>query len=65
MKKDTNVLFENSWVILDSSPKLFNFKFNLIGSKGAIYIDISHNKSVEKLTQRYVYPDTTYCYDSD
>jgi len=49
---------ENCWVICESSPNVYDFKCEVVGSKGTIIVDTSHHGMVEKWTQEGVsYPD--------
>jgi predicted dehydrogenase len=62
-KSGVKAIFENSWIIPNSSPNIFDFKVNIIGSRGAIYIDTSHNRCIEKVTEKkYSFPDVLCCY---
>ncbi|MCD6096028.1 MAG: Gfo/Idh/MocA family oxidoreductase [Thermoprotei archaeon] len=56
---------ECSWILPETEPKLFHFKYEILGSSGSIYIDTSHNKCIEKyLMDRYEYPDVLGLIDS-
>jgi len=58
-------LLENSWVLPEQVLVLYDFKMELVGSKGAIYIDTSHNRCMEKyLKEGYVLPDVLGDYES-
>ncbi|HOD52559.1 MAG TPA: Gfo/Idh/MocA family oxidoreductase [Candidatus Hydrogenedentes bacterium] len=49
---------ENSWILPDSQPSLIDLKCEVVGSKGAIYMDASHNRTLEKYTGKEAsYPD--------
>jgi predicted dehydrogenase len=39
---------ENHWIMPDSSPKLNDFKVNILGSKGMISMDLTHNQLIER-----------------
>lgn len=43
---------ENSWVLPQSSPSLIDHKCEIIGSKGVIYIDPTHNAAIAKYTAK-------------
>ena len=42
---------ENCWILPDSLPTVIDFKFQVIGSQGAIYTDLSSNGLIRKYTQ--------------
>jgi predicted dehydrogenase len=44
-------MIENSWILPNSTPSLVDVKCQVIGSKGAIYIDATHNRALEKYTE--------------
>lgn len=49
---------ENCWVISESSPNVYDFKCEVVGTKGTIFVDTSHHGMVEKYTQAGAsYPD--------
>lgn len=48
--KGTVVTFENVWILPQSQPIVFDFKVEIIGSKGAVYLDPSHHGAVKKHT---------------
>jgi predicted dehydrogenase len=48
---------ENAWILPDSSPSIFDLKFQYIGSKGAFMIDGSHHAAAQRWTQTLTYPD--------
>ncbi|HEY4224735.1 MAG TPA: Gfo/Idh/MocA family oxidoreductase [Pseudolysinimonas sp.] len=51
-------VFEHAWILPDSHPTVKDLKFELLGSKGAVYIDGSHNRTVEVYsTDEVEYPD--------
>lgn len=39
---------ENHWIMPDSSPKLNDFKVNILGSKGMLSMDLTHNQLIER-----------------
>lgn len=50
---------ENSWILPETEPNVFNMKLELLGSDGAMYINTSDNRTVEKFTRDAVsLPDT-------
>jgi len=49
---------ENSWILPNSHPNIIDLKCEVVGSKGAIYMDASHNRTLEKYTETgATYPD--------
>jgi predicted dehydrogenase len=56
---DTGALavFEHAWILPDSHPTKKDLKFEVLGSEGAIYIDTSHNRTLELFTDEVRYPD--------
>ncbi len=51
-KKGTVVTLENLWILPETEPMVFNFKFEMVGSKGAMYINTSDHRAVQKYTQQ-------------
>ena len=45
------VTLENSWILPETEPNVFNFKMEVMGSKGVIYINTSDHRTVEKYTE--------------
>jgi len=41
------VTLENCWILPESEPNVFNFKMELLGDKGALYINTSDHRMVE------------------
>lgn len=51
-------VIENSWILPNTTPNLVDVKCELIGSKGALYMDATHNRTLEKYTESDAgYPD--------
>ncbi len=48
---------ENSWILPESGPSIFDLKCEFIGSQGAYSIDASHHGAVKKSTHKVEYPD--------
>ncbi|MCY3833847.1 MAG: Gfo/Idh/MocA family oxidoreductase [Chloroflexi bacterium] len=46
-ERGTVVTLENSWILPESEPNVFNFKMELLGSDGALYINTSDHRMVE------------------
>jgi predicted dehydrogenase len=40
-------VFEHAWILPDGSPTNTDLKFEVLGSEGAVYIDTTHNRTVE------------------
>ena len=43
-------VIENSWILPNTAPNLVDVKCELVGSRGALYIDQSHHRAIEKYT---------------
>jgi predicted dehydrogenase len=50
-------LFETTWVLPASSPAVFDFKFEIVGDKGAMHVD-AQDQMVHQSTDRLTYPGT-------
>jgi predicted dehydrogenase len=50
-KNGAVVTLENSWILPETEPMVFNFKLDLVGSKGSIYINTSDHRAVQQYTQ--------------
>ena len=49
---------ENCWVVAETAPVIFDFKCELVGSRGTMYVDASHHRMVQKYTpEEATYPD--------
>jgi predicted dehydrogenase len=44
------VTLENAWILPETEPMVFNFKFELLGSKGSIYVNTSDHRTIQKFT---------------
>lgn len=55
-------VIENSWVLPQSSPSLIDHKCEIIGSKGVINLDPTHNRAFTKYTNRtpHGFPDASF-----
>ncbi|MFO7898906.1 MAG: Gfo/Idh/MocA family oxidoreductase [Planctomycetota bacterium] len=53
---------ENSWLLPQSSASLIDHKVELLGSKGAIYVDPTHSRALTKYTELTPlgYPNPSY-----
>ncbi len=45
------VTLENSWILPETEPNVFNFKMELLGSDGVMYINTSDHRMVEQYTR--------------
>ena len=53
------VTLENSWILPETEPNVFNLKMEILGSDGVMYLNTSDNRTVEKYTRAGVsLPDT-------
>ncbi len=53
------VTLENSWILPETEPNVFNLKMEVLGSDGVMYINTSDNRTVEKYTRAAAsLPDT-------
>jgi len=43
---------ENTWILPETEPMVFNFKFEILGSKGSIYVNTSDNRTIEQYTSK-------------
>lgn len=48
---------ENCWILPNSEPSVVDFKLRLVGTKGSASVDTTHNRALEKYTDRVVFPD--------
>jgi predicted dehydrogenase len=46
-KRGAVVTFENAWILPRSQPMVYDFKVELLGSEGALYVDSSHHGAFE------------------
>jgi predicted dehydrogenase len=50
-------VFEHAWILPSGSPSYTDLKFELLGSEGAVYIDTTHNRTLELVTDdRLAFP---------
>jgi predicted dehydrogenase len=52
-------IFENNWVLPESSPAVYDFRFSILGSKGAMDVN-SQDQMVHKFTDRFTYPGNLF-----
>jgi len=44
-------LLDHVWILPETEPSVVDLKCNLIGSEGALYIDTTHNRTLQKYTR--------------
>jgi predicted dehydrogenase len=49
-KKGAVVTLENAWILPETEPMVFNFKLEVLGSKGSLYVNTSDHRAVQKFT---------------
>jgi predicted dehydrogenase len=54
---DMQAMFETTWVLPESLPTVFDFKFDIVGDKGAIHVDVQ-DQMVHQSADRFTYPGT-------
>ncbi len=47
--RGAKVTLENSWILSDDNPQIFDFRVELVGDKGQLQLDSSHNGAYRKL----------------
>jgi predicted dehydrogenase len=58
LKSGTTAMVENCWVVNESSPSVFDFQCEFIGTKGTAYVNNSHHRMVETYTAKGIgFPD--------
>jgi len=50
-KRGGVAVIENGWILPETTPHLIDLKCEVVGTKGALYIDQSHHRALEKYTQ--------------
>ncbi len=57
-KNGAVVTIENCWILPDSLPTIIDFKCEILCSQGAIYLDVSSHRAIQKYTKdKASYPD--------
>lgn len=57
-KKGGVGVVENCWILPKSTPSIIDFKCEIIGSEGAVYLDGSHHRAMQKyIKDEAKYPD--------
>ena len=54
LSNGATAMVENCWIVNESSPSVFDFQCEVIGSKGSAYVNASHNRTVEIYTDKGV-----------
>jgi len=55
-------VMENCWILPNSTPSLIDFKCEIIGTEGTVYIDGSHHRALARYTKQEAgYPDVIVC----
>jgi len=49
-RKGGSVIMENAWIISENAPIIFDFKFELLATKGTCYVNGSHHGMFERYT---------------
>jgi predicted dehydrogenase len=53
----SQAVFETCWILPTSLPTVFDFKFEIVGRRGALFID-TQDQMVHQASQTYTYPGT-------
>lgn len=57
-RSGATAVIENSWILPNSTPNIVDVKCEIVGDQGALYVDQSHNRALEKYTgASATYPD--------
>lgn len=57
-------VMENAWILPETEPAIIDFKLDLFASEGAINVDISHNRTIQKYTKEEAsYPNMLTAYE--
>jgi len=57
-RSGATAVIENSWIMPNTMPNIIDLKCELVGSKGAVYVDGSHHRTLETYTEEdATYPD--------
>lgn len=49
-RNGATAVIENSWILPNSMPNIVDVKCEIVGDDGALYVDQSHNRALEKYT---------------
>jgi predicted dehydrogenase len=50
---------ENAWILPESEPMVYNFKVEVLGSEGSIYVNTSDHRTIELYAEKTELPDTS------
>jgi len=53
----TDGVYESAWVLPESLPSQTDFKYEIIGTKGALFVD-THDQMIHEASATYKYPST-------
>ena len=55
-------VIENTWILPQQSPALIDHKVEILGSRGAVYLDPTHNRAFEKVSPETAagFPNPSY-----
>ncbi|MTW84403.1 gfo/Idh/MocA family oxidoreductase [Virgibacillus dakarensis] len=54
---NTHATFTSSWILPETMPLLYDFKYEIIGENGSLYVDL-HDQMVKKATGRFEHVHT-------
>ncbi len=58
MKRGAVVQLENCWIIAEQAPAVCDFRGEIVGDKGTLYLDVLRHRALEKYTaDETTYPD--------
>ena len=49
-RSGATAVIENSWILPNTMPNIVDVKCEIVGDQGALYVDQSHNRALEKYT---------------
>jgi predicted dehydrogenase len=52
-------IIENSWVLPESSPAVYDFRFAIMGDRGAMHVN-SQEQMIHQFTDRFTYPGSLF-----
>jgi hypothetical protein len=52
----TDGIFESAWVLPDSLPFVVDFKYQIVGSEGTLWMDTFEQTSIKATPTKYSYP---------
>lgn len=53
---------ENCWILPNSRPSVIDFKFQVIGSEGSMYTDLSDHRAIQKYTEDEAGNPDVFCF---